>query len=209
MGHEGICGIAATKTDRGGSSPAVRVTLMGGAVLAALVIATLLAFQTSMAAFNATTTNGPNSFAAGTVTLSDDDANSVMFNMSGMKPTSTATKCINVTYAGSLTADVKLYGSVAGTGLATYLDTTIEIGTGATGGSTLDCTGFATPSTLHNGTLAAFASANTNYGNGLGGFSGATNPTTKSYRITVTLQNNNTAQGLNATATFTWEAQNT
>jgi hypothetical protein len=180
-----------------------------GAVAVGLLVMSLLVVTGSRAAFTASTANGSNTFTAGTVTLADDDAGSVMFNLTGMKPGDTATKCVNVTYTGSLAADVKLYGTVGGTGLATYLDTTVDIGTGATGGASLDCTGFVLGSNLDNGTLAAFGAARTDYSNGLGGFTGATNPSTRSYRVTVTLQDDNLAQGKTASAAFTWEAQNT
>jgi hypothetical protein len=179
-----------------------------GAVAAGLLVMSLLVVTGSQAAFTASTANGSNTFTAGTVSLADDDAGSVMFNLTGMKPGDTATKCVNVNYTGSLAADVKLYGTVGGTGLATYLDTTVDVGTGATGGAALDCTGFALGSNLHNGTLAAFGTAHTDYSNGLGGFTGATNPSAKSYRVTVTLQDNNLAQGKTASVAFTWEAQN-
>lgn len=178
------------------------------AALAALVVVAMVTMEGSRAAFNAQTSNGTNTFAAGTVTISDDDANSVMFTLPAMVPTVPVTRCINVTYTGSVTADVRLYGSVGGTGLAPYLTTVIEIGTGAAGGATFSCTGFTGPTTLHNDTLAAFATANTNYATGLTGFTGATNPTTRSYRFTVTLTDDDAAQGLTANATLTWESQN-
>ena len=180
-----------------------------GAVAVGLLVMSLFVVTGSRAAFTASTNNGSNTFTAGTVTLSDDDSGSVMFNLTGMKPGDTATKCVNVTYTGSLAADVKLYGTVGGTGLATYLDTTIDVGTGADGGASTSCNNFAPESNLHNDTLAAFGAARTNYGNGAGGFTGATNPSTKSYRVTVTLQDNNLAQGKTASVAFTWEAQNT
>ena len=189
---------------RWNASIARLVTLLAGVAIAGVLVVT----QTH-GAFSATTSNGSNTWSAGTVVLTDDDSNSVMFNVSGMKPGDTSTKCINVTYAGTLTSNVKLYGSVGGTGLATYLTTSIDIGTGATGGGAMSCTGFSSSSNLHNDTLAAFGSAHTNFSNGLGSFDGATNPTTKSYRFTVTLVDDNNAQGKNASATFTWEAQNT
>jgi hypothetical protein len=179
-----------------------------GAVAAGLLVMSLLVVTGSRAAFNATTSNDTNSFAAGTVVLSDDDAGSVMFNLAGMKPGDTSTKCVNVSYTGSLAADVRLYGTVGGTGLASYLDTVVDIGTGATGGAAMDCTGFTSDANLHTGTLDAFGTAHTNFGNGAGGFAGVTGPVTRSYQVTVTLQDDNNAQGRTATATFTWEAQN-
>lgn len=194
----------AAKDDRRGARWATRAL----AVAASVAVVGVLTISASRAAFTATTNNGSNTFAAGTVVLGDDDNAGVMFSLNSMKPGDTTTRCINVTYTGSLAADVKLYGSVAGTGLATYLNTTIDIGTGAAGGATFDCTGFTLGSNLRGGTLEAFGTANTNFGNGLAGWTGATNPSTRSYRITTTLQNDNAAQGLTASATFTWEAQN-
>ena len=179
------------------------------ALLGSLALVGSFVVEGSRAAFNATTDNGANSWTSGSVVLSDDDSASVMFNISNMKPGDTATHCINVTYTGTLTADVKLYGAVAGTGLSTYLNTTVDIGTGAAGGATTSCTGFVSSSNLFNATLATFGTTHTNFATGLGGFAGATNPTTKSYRFTVSLQDNPAAQNKTATATFTWEAQNT
>jgi camelysin-like metallo-endopeptidase len=183
--------------------------IKAGAIGAGLAAVSLFVVNSTQAAFFASTANGGNSFTAGTVVLADDDSGTLMFNLSGMKPNDTATKCVNVTYTGSLAADVKLYGDVGGTGLADYLSTSIDVGTGATGGEAMSCDGFASSANLHNTTLAAFGAAHTNFGNGVAGFDGATNPSTRSYRVTVTLQDNNEAQGKNASAIFTWEAQNT
>ena len=90
--------------------------------------------------------------------------------------------------------------------LAQYLDLTVEVGTG---GSFGNCGAFS-PSggPLYTGTLANFAASRTNFTNGLAGWNGATNPSNRVYRLTVTLQDNNAAQGLSANADFTWEAQN-
>ena len=138
-----------------------------------------------------------------------------MFTLTGMVPGTTATRCINVTYTGSAPANVRLYGAVAGTGLATYLNTVVDVGTGATGGTGFNCTGFnATDVNAYNNTLATFGTTHTNYGNGNGtNFAAATTGTVRSYRVTVTLPDTPAvsagAQGLNANATFTWEAQNT
>ena len=181
-----------------------------GALSASLAIVSLLVVTGSRAAFSDTTTNGSNTFAAGNVDVNDDDAGSVMFTLANMKPGDTATRCINVSYIGSLTADVKLYGVVGGTGLATHLDVDVDMGATATGGATFNCTGFVeSNANVFANTLATFGTTHTNFANGIANYAGATNPTTKSYRFTVTLPSAapNAAQGLNASATFTWEAQ--
>jgi hypothetical protein len=134
-----------------------------------------------------------------------------LVNLSNLKPGDTATKCINVTYTGSLAATVKLYTSAStDTGLGQYLDFSIDEGTGATGGASLDCTGFTLGSALFPaGTLSGFLTAKNSYPNGVSTWApaGASNAV-KSYRFTWTLQDNNSAQSKSASATFTWEARN-
>ncbi|MFN8052602.1 MAG: hypothetical protein U0Q22_14240 [Acidimicrobiales bacterium] len=177
------------------------------AVLAALVVVGGTTIEASRAAFSGTTTNAGNSITAGVVSVSDDDSGSAMFNVTGVVPGAAQTRCINVSYTGSTTSDVHLYGVVGGTGLAPYLDATIEVGTGATGGGSFSCTGFVAGSTLYTGTLAGFGTGHTDYASGLAGFDGATNPTVRSYRIVLNVQDDDAAQGLSATTTLTWEAQ--
>lgn len=177
----------------------------GLAVVASLGFVSILVVTSSRAAFVDTTDNATNTFSAGDVVLDDDDAGGVAFNVANMAPGDSRTRCIAVTYTGSLTADVHLYGTVGGTGLADYLDVDVAIGTG---GSFASCTGFSATSTLFTGTLADFGSTHTDYASGLGGLNGATDPTSRTYRITVTLQDDNAAQARSATAGFTWEAQN-
>lgn len=177
----------------------------GLALLASLGFVSVLVVTSTRAAFLDTTDNSPNTFAAGDVVLNDDDAGSVMFSVANLAPGASRTRCIEVTYTGSLDADVRMYGTAGGTGLADYLDVSVEIGTG---GNFASCAGFAASSTLFNGTLTAFAAGRTNYVNGLAGFAGATDPSSRTYAVTVTLQDDNRAQGLSATAGFTWEAQN-
>lgn len=174
------------------------------AVLAAVLAGGTLVINQSWAAFSGTTSNGANSLAAGTVTLSDDDSSSLLFSVSGMKPGDTSTKCIVVSYTGSLTSTLKLYGSNGGTGLGTYIDLDVFKGSG---GSFADCTGFTSSGQIFNDTLAAFMTSHTAFSNGLS-YGSVTNPTSVTYKFVVTLQDNNSAQGLTAAPTFTWEAQN-
>lgn len=188
-----------------------------GGVAAALAIVGLGTLSTTRAAFSANTGNSGSSFTAGTVALTDDDANSVLFNVPAMLPGRSVVKCINVTYAG-VPADVRLYGAVtnlpAGKGpLAGYLTTLVEEGTGATGTNSFSCANFTPTSTVHgvavnNVTLADFGTK-TNFANGIPVLAAANAGNAgRSYRITMTLADDNTAQGKDASVTFTWEAQN-
>jgi hypothetical protein len=158
---------------------------------------------------------GGNSFQAGTVSISDDDPGSAMFSLTGMKPSDSAvSRCILVTYDGSIPATVRLYGTVSGT-LATYLNLTVERGTGAAFGS---CGSFAADSTdylgsgpgvVYSGTLAGYPST---YASGIvdppsGGAETWTTSETHAYRFTVSVQNDPSARSTTASATFTWEAR--
>jgi hypothetical protein len=181
------------------TSTIVRLSFVVGVVL----IASAMILTFSRAAFSDTTSNASNNWAAGDVVINDDDT-SAMFGISNMAPGDSVVKCIVVTYSGSLlNADVSLYGTSGGS-LDAYLDLTIERGTG---GSFSDCTGFTGSSEFSN-TLANFSSTRTNFGTGITGWSPSSTPVSQTYRFTLTLQDNNLAQGLSTTGTFTWEAQN-
>ncbi len=179
-----------------------------GILAGAVLLTGAFIVTASIAAFSDTTDNSGNTWSTGTVVLTDDDGGSgILFTVIGMKPLDVVTNCIVVTYEGTLLpADVVLYGVSGGTGLDAYLDLIVEEGTG---GIFDNCTGFSATSTIYTGgTLADFAVAHTNFGNGAGTWSPSANPESVTYKFTATLQDDNAAQGLGATATFTWEAQN-
>ena len=181
------------------------VTLRVGVSMLAVLFVSVLIVAGSKAAFSDTTANTGNTWLAGTVILTDDDTGSAKFVVSDMAPLDTVTNCTVATYSGSLLpSNVNLYGVSGGTGLDAYLDLTVEEGSG---GVFADCTGFTPTSTIFTGTLTSFAATHTNFATGAGAWNPAANPESRTYRFTVTLQDNNAAQGLNATATFTWEAQ--
>jgi len=178
------------------------------APVAAFLLVGLLVMGTSRAAFFATTDNAGNSFASGDVTISDDDSGSAMFSVTDMAPGASAVKCINVQYDGSIVpSDIELYvsaGDLTGTGLDTYLNMDVELGTG---GTFADCTGFAGAS-VYSGTLSGFAGSFTDFASGTGSWTAAATGDDQTYRFTFDLQDNNAAQNMDATVTFTWEAQN-
>ena len=178
------------------------------AALLAVIAAALLAFQSTGAAFSATTENAGNAFAAGTVTISDNDAGTAMFNLTNMKPGDSSVGCIEVTYSGSLDPQVRTYGAAtAGDGLEDYLDLTIERGDGT-------CAAFGTSTAVwtngSDGDLGVFLGAATDYASGSDSWqpTGGAPDDTVPYRYTIALQDNTLAQGKTVTVTFTWEAQN-
>jgi len=203
-------------------------TTIGSSQVAAgvlgLLLVSSLVMRTSSAAFTATTDNDGNSWQAGTVSLSDDDAGAVMFNVSALRPGDTGTRCIEVTYAGTLTPNgVRLYAenvtdtdSAAADGavLSDHLDLVIEYDAVTTGTFAGGCGDFTAEGTAFTGTLAALSTTHTNYTNGadLSAAAGDWAPVTSEsrvFKITWTLDAAapDTAQGDTAEADFVWEAR--
>jgi len=204
-----------------GSTPPASRSLRLGLTALVLLVAGALGGAGTWAAFLATTVNTGNAFAAGSVTIDDSNPGSTpMLSLAGAVPGDTDTSCITVTYSGSLDANVSLYGTTTGTGLAQYLDLTVTRGTGLTdpydscAGFTADATDYDGagpdgPGVVYTGTLEGFADDFD---------AGRWDPTLASpevwttgeshaYQFAITVQDNNAAQGLTADQTFTWEAR--
>src|SRR4051794_38341278 len=98
------------------------------AALAGMLGSGALVWQASQAAFSGSTNNTTNNFAVNTVTLTDDDTGSAMFNATGLTTGNTGTKCIKVTYTGDVAAPVRLYAANLTGNLGAYLALTVEMG---------------------------------------------------------------------------------
>src|SRR3954454_11170900 len=127
----------ASRPKLGGLVRTNRRLLGAGVVPVAIAASSLLVWQSSYAAFSAKTSNPSNDWSAGTVTLSDSQGGpgsgtALWSSASALKPGSTGTKCIQVTYAGNLAAKVRMYvggGGLTGTGLGSSLRFTVHEGT--------------------------------------------------------------------------------
>lgn len=178
------------------------------ASLFAIALVGTLIFRTSSALFSSTTDNPTNGWQTGSVAISDDDGGaSAMFTTAGnglLTGGQSVTNCIKVNYTGTSTTGVgvKFYGTATGT-LAQYLDVKVERGTGGGFG---DCTGFS-GTQIYNNTLQNLNDNNADYTNGLGSWTPSSSSDSRVYRITVTVQQNSSAQAKSASGTFTWEAQ--
>lgn len=178
-------------------------------LLVSFALVSLIVLTGSRAAFTDSTDNTNSVFAAGDVVLTDDDAGGILFNVSNMAPGATAVNCIAVTYSGSITdpGPVRLYsgGFTDATGLAGYLNVTIEEGSG---GVFNDCSAFVFEGTVFGNTLAFFDTNHGDYATGAGAWDPSSTPESKSYRITVELDTGtpNAQQGASVTAVgFVWE----
>lgn len=188
-------------------------------LLVSIVIAMLpfgIAGFATFSAFSSTTDNSGNSFAAGTVYISDNDAGSALYSVSNKTPGVPTAGCIKLTYTGSLAATVKLYTTSTIGALGTYVDMTVEKGTQSGSPAFPACTGFTPESTVFTGTLANFAATKNSYANGVSAFPGSqtqwNNNDTLVYRVTLTLQDDAGANGgasplSTGLHAFTWEAR--
>ena len=185
--------------------------------LTVMVVGSIVAFGT-FSAFSSSTENPGNNFDAGTVAISDNDANSALYNVTNRKPGQSAEKCIKVTYAGTLASDVKIYNPDAvNASVADYTNLVITSGTG----DASDCSDFAADvsgSGVYSGELDDFQSSHNSYANGL-----VDNPLAKTkwdandtvtYKFSATLQDNNAANSGTGTGyasgahEYVWEAHN-
>jgi predicted ribosomally synthesized peptide with SipW-like signal peptide len=165
------------------------------------------------AAFSAGTTNAGNSFEAGDVQIEDNDSGSAMFTVPSLPPGDSKTRCIRITYRGSLAAGVRLHGATSG-GLGPLLNLTVTRGDDSAP-SFADCSGFSPdptnyigsgPGVLYSGPLSSYPA---NWASGIVDPQ-ATWATGEahSYRFEVTLSNDPAGQGQTADAEFSWEARN-
>ena len=186
----------------------------------------VVAGMATWSAFSSTTANESNDFATGSVTLGDNDSDGAMFDMSGATPeTPTVSKCVRVSYTGTLTSNVRLYGATTGgTGLDQYLQLKVTRGSfpGAPPAN-MDCTGFSADSVTYSGGNGAGAGGvlfdarmnlfPTTWTAGIvdapGGTPEAwTNPENHIYKLDVTVANDNNAADKTHQQKFTWEARN-
>jgi hypothetical protein len=174
-------------------------------------------------AFTATTSSSGNEVDTGSVTLGTNAAGSAIFFMPNAKPGDSVTKCIQVSYTGTINALVSLYAGANSVGaLGPYVNMTITQGTQATP-SFPSCTGFTVQTdsahptgVLYSGTLANFAAIHNTYANGVtadpnDGTVGWDAGDTLVYQFQVTLDPSTPASAEGQSTgpvTFDWQAQN-
>jgi hypothetical protein len=209
------------------ASPRSRRVVRAGTPLVGLLLAGVLVWSASSAAFTATTTAGPNSLTAGVVSLTNNRGPAGSYVVNGTapfvvvntKPGRNQQQCITVRSNGGIAGGLKFYVSgVTGTGLQNRLQMRVQRvalppGTGA--GTTIpaNCAGYPAAGnvTIHNTFLPALPTSWTAAPSSLALPAGVTSNT--AYRIrwtfvsTGTNAGDNLLQGSTAAATFNWELQ--
>ncbi|GAA0999657.1 hypothetical protein [Subtercola frigoramans] len=181
----------------------------------AILVAGLLVWQGSNAAFTATTRNTGNNWETGSVLLSDDDLGAAAFRVTGVVPGQTASKCLLVTSESTVPGEVRVYLDTLGAqGLETNITVSLQSGTG---GNFSDCTGFVADATGPTLSLSAISSTYHDYATGvLPWITAGTVGETKSYKATwtfdvtgLTQAQVDALQGKSASADVVWELQST
>jgi predicted ribosomally synthesized peptide with SipW-like signal peptide len=171
-----------------------------------------LAAVGAFSAFSSQTDNPGNQITAGTVSLTDNDSGTALYNLSNVKPDTAYEQCIEVSYGGSLPAEVRLYRATGTLGtLAGHVTMKVEAGTQSTVGFP-GCAGF-TPAAgpaLYNNLLSSFPTA---WAGGLAAVPAGDADWDQNeklvYRVTLTMDSDAGNQGQSVgTHTLRWEARN-
>ena len=164
----------------------------------------------AFSAFSGQTDNPYTQITAGTVDVQDNDASGALYSIATAKPNDPKESCIEVKYTGNLPADIKMYRVPGALGsLAPYANLKVEYGTQASP-SFPSCASFNSLGTLYDSDLPGFA---TDYTGGYAATPGVDGDwdqnETLVYRVTVSIDNDPLAEGLNTgTHTLRWEARN-
>ena len=193
------------RADRAGVRRALVVS-----VVAVLVVAAALVWQSAYAGFTDPTPPPPvaGSFSTGTVALHDYDQGLAELPLPGLKPGDTITNCLVVTSTGSVPSAVRFYGAGRTTtqSLASHLTITVDEGTG----TSTSCADFTRQVTSYNGSLAGFP---TDWATGRGAWTttGAVTGEHRTYRIVARVSPTAPTSTKNGTATvtFVWETRPT
>lgn len=189
------------------------------AIAVALLLTAVVWSAGTWSAFDKTLSSPGNSVATGKVALSDNDGGSPLLSLTGATNGSTVTSCTKVSASGTVPADVRIYGTVGGTGLASYLTLTITRGTIAGTPAAKSCTNFVADTTnylskgagvIYSGSLSGFpTTASTAIVDPLSTSAATWNGgDAHAYKVTVTM-NSASGAGKTATADFTWLGEST
>jgi hypothetical protein len=179
------------------------------AALTAIVIGILspIIVSNTIAAFSSTSGADADAFAAGTVYLWSRPGSDPTLSIPNGGPGSSAVSFTTVEYGGTLPANVRLYGSVTGTGLDRYLQIVVTRGIGEGTAFVPDPVDYSGdgPGVVFRGTLADFP---TTWEAGIADPGTWTVSEAHSFRFRAVIGGDSNAMGLTASADFHWESRN-
>jgi hypothetical protein len=169
------------------------------AVVASLLLVSLLVITNSRAAFTGTTDPATGSWDTAGVTITQDAPGNVLFETEEMVPGDVVKKNTTVTYTGSAdSVNVRLYGEKFTDSDNDLLAANLNLIIGTSDGA----------ADVYDGTLAGFA-AHTDFGNGADTWNTVAPGATRTYFFEVELDSGapQTVQSKTASIEFVWEAQ--
>jgi hypothetical protein len=205
-----------------------RRALRAAAPVAGLLAVGLLVWQGSTAAFSATTDNGSENWATGSLTLTNDGgvgtaasyaaSTTALFNDTNLKiPTAASTKCLSVKAGGTTGGTLNFYrGAISGAnsaGLAPQINVVIKASAVTTTQPPAGCAGFVSTTNVTPVAGVALSALPTTYATGLGAIAVPVGTQYVTYQITYNITSTGTNAGDNllqssaATAQFLWELQ--
>ena len=128
-----------------------------------------------------------------------------LFNLTDLGPGQTRTRCVAVTYTGTIVPATIRFGARASGPLADNLSVNVEVGEG---GGFRDCAAFRPAKSLFAGTLDNLVRVSGPDGQGVVAFQ-APAVTTRSFRFTFHVAENGVQSNEEASADFVWEARTT
>lgn len=199
-------------------APSIRTRLIAARASApvAILLAGLMVWQGSEAAFTAETHNSGNNWDAGSIHISDDDDGGAMFQVAELTPGDTGVKCIVVTADSTVTGVIRTYvSSMTAEGLQDYIDITIEQGSGGSFANCADPTPFSASVTHAAQAVSGLRTDHGTYGTGILPWTKGTGEQSMTYRFTwvfdttgLTETEVNALQTKSVGANFEWELQN-
>lgn len=135
----------------------------------AILLAGVLVWQGSQAAFTSTTRNSGNAWSTGQVLLTDDDNGVAGFTVENLIPGDTGEKCIKVTSNSTVAGEVRAYVAnlaKSAQGLEDHIKLKVEIGTGGNFASCANFVSEARPDAPGLQPLSTLNTVNTDYASG-------------------------------------------
>lgn len=196
-------------------TPSIRIRkfLLWGSGPVAVLLAGLMVWHGSQAAFTAETYSAGNNWNTGTVLLTNDGTGGAMFSLQDLVPMQTGSHCITVTAATTVPGVVKVYfGNTTPDGLQDNLTLKVEQGSGGSYGS---CADFTPAATVAAQPLATYFRDNLSFDTGILPWVKGTGTQSTSYRFTWTFDTTgltqaqiDALQGKNVRTDIEWELQN-
>jgi hypothetical protein len=199
-----------------------RRALRAAAPVAGLLAAGLLVWQSSYAAFSATTQNNTDAWTSGSLALTNNGGTAVYagtttatFNELALKPGSAGTKCITVKSTGTAAGSLKFYETALADSvpsLGAQIQVTIDAAPVASD-VLVGCAGFPVVGLTNVATGVALTALPVTYAAAAGPVAVAAGTQLVAYRIAWTFASTGSTVGDNAlqnktvTAGFTWELQ--